>query len=537
MARATNTHYPLHDRAFKFPFVPLVVVAGPGNQMMPRQPLFPVADRAFPVHGATLSHESSVRTRFSPPRPSGQRRADVPPRTIVFVIEILAGSLCLARLNAGTFYGDGFFARSFFKKKSILVCAVGSRTRFLRFEAPEAIRFVVRILFFNEAAAAVQGEMNQYVLDVAARLQAAGDTVALVHSRTKKVGFPGTRYVFEHLQTISRQVQDVRARLEAIVGDFNPDVIQIHGVPNTQLDPWLALLAPTVRFIHDHSFYCSGGNMTWQLPRKACTLPHTRSCFFHHVAHRCGPVNGIDNVIAYRQVSGRIAALKSLHGVQVATRMIGRNLERNGFSPEFITHLPLYAPPPKSKPPRTGGHRIVLHSGGLSKKQGVRLLAENIGNLPSDVDLVFAGSGPLEGWLERFAHNRGLTERIRVMGDLGPAELGRLHHSATILAMPSMWNVPLGLSGLYAMAHGKPVIAFQSDGIGEWIRDGETGICVKFGDRAAFITKLRDALGDPARLAAMGEAGRKRWEAEFRPAPHVKRLREYYARIEKSARL
>jgi glycosyltransferase involved in cell wall biosynthesis len=390
----------------------------------------------------------------------------------------------------------------------------------------------VRILFFNQAAAALCGEMNRYVIDVAERLRIAGDKVALVHSRTHKIGYSGTRYVYDNLDKTNGPVAEAKARLEAIVADFNPDVIQIHGVSNIALDRWLPVLAPTVRFIHNHSFYCSGGNMTWQFPRRVCLRRHSHACLIHHIVSRCGPMNGIGNILAFKTVSRRLAALRSLSGIQVATEMMKKNLLTNGFSEEFVTHIPLYAPAPRFAVPKSfGNRRVVLHTGGLVPKKGVRLLATNIHHLPDDVDIVFTGGGPLESWLHRFAHFHNLTGRIRLVGELQPKELDNLHGQATILAMPSMWNEPLGLAGLYAMAHGKPIIAFQSSGIREWMCHGVNGIAVPFGDRAAFIVRLRELLADPALLESMGENGRRQWERKYRPARHVANLREYYSRL------
>jgi hypothetical protein len=87
--------------------------------------------------------------------------------------------------------------------------------------------------------------MNYYVFDIAERLRASGDCVALVHSREPKSQFRGSGYIFDHLRTMNAPIDEVRMRLEAIVDDFKPDVIQLHGVPNLGLDGWLAERAPT----------------------------------------------------------------------------------------------------------------------------------------------------------------------------------------------------------------------------------------------------------------------------------------------------
>ena len=63
---------------------------------------------------------------------------------------------------------------------------------------------------------------------------------------------------------------------------------------------------------------------------------------------------------------------------------------------------------------------------------------------------------------------------------------------------------------LEAMAAGRPVVATRVGGVPELIRDGENGHLVEPGDAAGMARAVDRLLGDPARAAAMGEAGRRR---------------------------
>ena len=390
----------------------------------------------------------------------------------------------------------------------------------------------MRILIFNQVAAPVAGEMNRYVLDVAAHLRSAGDTVALVHGRAPKSEFLGTGYVFDHLHEGARNDREVAVRLNAIVEDFLPDVIQIHGVGNLNLDAMLAEKAPTVRFIHNHLFYCSGRHMTWQLPRKICECRHERNCLVSHYAHRCGSLNPAANFFRYNRVTTALAALKKLQGVQVASRVIRDNLMRNGIDPARIELLPLYSPAPVgTKPNVAGTRRMILHPGGLVPNKGVWLMAKSIDELPADVEIVFSGGGSLQNALEDYIKANNLSERIRTIGELTLEQLSHLYAQATVVVMPSMWNEPLGLSGMHAMAHGKPVVAFQSEGIREWLQNGHTGVAVPFADRKAFVQTLEKILSQPAKLEEMGAAGLEVWKQKFQPSQHLKRLRACYTKI------
>ncbi len=99
-------------------------------------------------------------------------------------------------------------------------------------------------------------------------------------------------------------------------------------------------------------------------------------------------------------------------------------------------------------------------------------------------------------------------------------EVRQVLTNATAFVCPSIYE-PLGIVNLEAMACGTAVVASDVGGIPEVVADGATGLLVHYDERdpEAFEQALADAVnelvGDPARAAAMGEAGRQRAIDEF----------------------
>ena len=60
----------------------------------------------------------------------------------------------------------------------------------------------------------------------------------------------------------------------------------------------------------------------------------------------------------------------------------------------------------------------------------------------------------------------------------------------------------------------KPVIVTRTGALPEYVVEGETGWVIPPGDPQALAEVLREALGDPARLARMGAAGRDWYDRE-----------------------
>lgn len=389
----------------------------------------------------------------------------------------------------------------------------------------------MRILFFNRTAVAYGGGMNRLVADTARRLRSAGHDVALVHRR-EGGQFDGTGYLFDDLDRRVLPRDRKALRLEAILEDFSPDVVQLHGVANTLLDGWLAARVHVARFVHNHDFYCSGRRLTLQCPAALCRRAHGRACAAMHWLRGCGSWSPVTNFIRYRTVGRSLGALRSARCLQVMSPGLRDQLVANGVAVERIVLLPPYAPHPSDgrRAPATSV-RTVLHVGGLLGHKGAWMLVRMVDDLPKDVQLVFAGGGREREMIEAHVRRRGLGSRVRIVGEPTAAQWSLLYREATLVAMPVLWNEPLGLDGLAAMAYGKPVVAFMTEGIRTWLSDGETGVGVPFGQRSAFRAAVRTLLDDPERLRKLGGRAREVWEEKFRPEAHIGALLECYAKM------
>jgi glycosyltransferase involved in cell wall biosynthesis len=389
----------------------------------------------------------------------------------------------------------------------------------------------MRILFFNRSAMPMGGGMNRLVIDTIRRLRAAGHEVALVHARGAGQ-LEGTGYIYDDLDQRLLPRDRNALRLEAILEDFAPDVIQLHGVGNTLLDGWLAARKPTVRFVHNHTFYCSGRRLTLERPCAPCTRAHGRGCAAAHWVRGCGSMNPAINFVRYRYVARSLTALRSLHGLQVMSPAVRRQLLANGVPEERITMLPPYAPPPpESRHGPMSSLRTILHVGGLLGQKGVWMVVRMVRELPRDVQLVFAGGGEERELLEAHVRRRALGSRVRIVGEPTPEQWSLLYRESDLVVMPVRWNEPLGLEGLGAMAHGKPVVAFETEGIRQWLSDGETGLMVPFGDRRGFRDAVQKLLAEPERLRGLGRRAREIWSVNFRPERHIAALLAHYEKL------
>jgi len=92
-------------------------------------------------------------------------------------------------------------------------------------------------------------------------------------------------------------------------------------------------------------------------------------------------------------------------------------------------------------------------------------------------------------------------------------------------------NEPFGRVLIEAMACRRPVVAFRSGAVPEIVEDGATGLLVRFGDTEALAEAVLALLRDPARAAALGEAGRARVATHFTLAASTAGTEAVYASL------
>ena len=131
--------------------------------------------------------------------------------------------------------------------------------------------------------------------------------------------------------------------------------------------------------------------------------------------------------------------------------------------------------------------------------------------------------------LRRRAERAGIGHRFEITGDI--EDVAAATAALDIAVMPSVVPEPFGNVVMEAMCLGKPVVASANGGGREQIEEGVTGFLVPPGDADALARALATLLADPGRARAMGEAGRRRFEALFTSEKGHAAIRRLYAEL------
>jgi phosphatidylinositol alpha-1,6-mannosyltransferase len=174
---------------------------------------------------------------------------------------------------------------------------------------------------------------------------------------------------------------------------------------------------------------------------------------------------------------------------------------------------------------RLDGRPVVVCVSRLVARKGqdvlIRALPAIKRRVP-DAALLIVGDGSYRRTLERLAQSEGVAGDVVFTGSVPWQQLPAYYAAGDVFAMPCRTRYAgldvegLGVVFLEAAATGLPVVAGNSGGAADAVRDGETGLVVDGGSVAGVARAVGDLLSDPIRAKTMGASGRAWVESEWR---------------------
>lgn len=180
---------------------------------------------------------------------------------------------------------------------------------------------------------------------------------------------------------------------------------------------------------------------------------------------------------------------------------------------------------------RHGGRRIVFALGRMTYYKGFDVLIEAASTLSDDCVVLIGGDGELLPSLRARVAERGLSDKVHLLGHVKDADLASHFEACDIFCMPSTVRAEAyGVAMLEAMLMSKPIVATDIAGSGvPWVNiHGQTGLNVPVRKPEALTAALHELLADNAMRARLGAAARQRYEQEFRAELMTQRMVDLY---------
>ncbi len=171
--------------------------------------------------------------------------------------------------------------------------------------------------------------------------------------------------------------------------------------------------------------------------------------------------------------------------------------------------------------------KIIISVGRLVHRKGQDKLIEALPGVLRKIPnahLLLVGEGPYRSHLEKLVNKLSLRENVTFVGRILYDKLPSYLSAADVFAMPSRSRFfgleveGLGIVYLEASACGIPVVAGNSGGAPDAVREDITGLCVDGTDVNQIAGAIIELCSDAKRASNMGSAGRNwivdqwRWE-------------------------
>jgi L-malate glycosyltransferase len=174
-----------------------------------------------------------------------------------------------------------------------------------------------------------------------------------------------------------------------------------------------------------------------------------------------------------------------------------------------------------------GARRVVMHVSNFRAVKRVRDVVRIFARIAEEIPsvLVMVGDGPDRVVAEEEARRLGVSASVFFLGKLDA--VAPLLAGADLFLLPSQTE-SFGLSALEALACGVPVVASETGGLPEVVRDGRTGALRPVGDVEGMAAAALEILRERDRWEAMSRDAAADARARFSRDAIVTRYETFY---------
>lgn len=243
--------------------------------------------------------------------------------------------------------------------------------------------------------------------------------------------------------------------IRQILKEQQPDVVSCHNLAGWSIAVWdeiYSLGIPIIQVLHDFYLLCPNSNMN------KAGVPCANQCMSCQLLR-----------YSHAKESSKVTAV-----VGISQSILNRFTSAGYFSQAYKQVIYNVRTAPEPQPPRIRKPReklVLGYLGTISKVKGVEWLIEQFQKLSIPRALKIAGKGD-EATLEEFRALAKISP-VEFVGYVKPNEFLK---TIDILVVPSLWDEPLGMVAIEALANGIPVITSGKGGLSESVKHDVNGL-------------------------------------------------------------
>jgi len=276
--------------------------------------------------------------------------------------------------------------------------------------------------------------------------------------------------------------------VKEILSTEKPDIVSCHNLAGWSAAIWNPIHQagiPIVQVLHDLYLLCPNSNM----------FKNEQTC--ENQCFSCKLLRS-NHAEKSKQISGVVGISNN-----ILQRFISFDYFQNASKNIIYNTRTISNPPAKS--PRTEKQAIRFgYLGTLSKVKGLEWLIEQFKELDFDASVSIAGKGDkvYENQLKELAKD----STIEFVGYVNSTEFLA---EIDVLIVPSLWEEPLGMVAIEALANHVPVIANKRGGLQETVKDGINGLYCYDSSPASLGFAMRQLYENPAQYNQFSQAARE----------------------------
>ncbi|PRY12309.1 glycosyltransferase involved in cell wall biosynthesis [Pontibacter ummariensis] len=299
------------------------------------------------------------------------------------------------------------------------------------------------------------------------------------------------------------------SRIRKLLGEIKPDVVHTHLGHADLLGLWAA------RGL-DLKLFCTMHNIWFKWNWKDKIIFKAYKFLFRTVARKC-KVIAISNVVKKHVVETLKVPSNRVHLLYNGIPSALPNCQNNSLDLRRALKI-------------STKNFNVLFVGRLEPQKSVDTLLKAVSllkdKIPS-IKLLLVGEGSLRAELERLALELGLKDIVEFRGvTLKPEEYFAV---CDLFVLPSIFE-GMGIVLLEAFRASLPVIASNTEGPGELITHGQTGLLFEPLQHKELANLMYKFYLSPSLLKEIGENGNKFYKENFKIEDYAAKLEELYVR-------
>lgn len=292
------------------------------------------------------------------------------------------------------------------------------------------------------------------------------------------------------------------------VANFNPDIIHVHHL---SLISWVARYISSLRDIK--YIITSHGSCLYALLDDKRYLPLSEGAV---KSAKAITVVSSDSKIKFLQMFGK--------SYEKTTSVIPGGVDMRAFPSKLKTAS-------IDKKYKLKNKKMVLFTGRLVSHKGVEYLVRAAKDIKGEVFII--GDGPEKQYLENLIRSKKL-KNVHLIGYLVGEGINKFYYRADIFVAPSVWDEPLGLTVLEAMASKTPVVATRKGGIPLLVKNGYNGLFVPAKNSQKITWACNKLLDNEELRKKMGENARRTVAEKFSWKKTAHKFHYLYKQVRKN---